>query len=123
MARRWHDCPRTREKSERERACDGGRRKCGGGSHRLGAPRRGVRPVVGEGDNMGLGRYLLALNRKGLLSASDERRLAARARDGCARSRRALVERNLRLVVSVAKRYRGLGLPFEDLIQEGNLGL
>ena len=77
--------------------------------------------MVGEGG--GLGRYLLALDRGGLLSPAAERRLAARGRDGCARSRRVLAERNLRLVVSVAKRYRGLGLPFEDLIQEGNVGL
>jgi RNA polymerase sigma factor (sigma-70 family) len=44
-----------------------------------------------------------------------------RARSGNARAR--LIERNLRLVVSVAKRYRDMGLPFEDLIQEGNIGL
>src|SRR4028118_2188331 len=49
--------------------------------------------------------------------------LARRAQDGDRRARQRLVERNLRLVVSVAKKYRGQGLPFEDLIQEGNIGL
>ena len=77
----------------------------------------------GEGDERGLGRYLLTIDRGGLLSGDGEKRLAAKAGDGCARSRRLLVEKNLRLVVSVAKRYRGLGLPFDDLIQEGNIGL
>jgi RNA polymerase primary sigma factor len=46
-----------------------------------------------------------------------------RARAVDQRARKKLVEHNLRLVVSVAKRYRGMGLAFEDLIQEGNLGL
>jgi len=46
-----------------------------------------------------------------------------RARAGEKEARDELIERNLRLVVSVAKKYRGMGLPFGDLIQEGNLGL
>jgi RNA polymerase primary sigma factor len=46
-----------------------------------------------------------------------------RARAGDERARARLIEMNLRLVVSVAKRYRGMCLPFEDLIQEGNIGL
>ncbi len=75
--------------------------------------------MVGDGN----GRYLLSIDRGALLEAGDERRLAARALRGCARSRRLLVEKNLRLVVSIAKSYRGLGLPFDDLIQEGNVGL
>ena len=58
-----------------------------------------------------------------LLSPGEEIHLARRFRQGCEKSRRRLIERNLRLVVSVAKKYRGLGLDFEDLIQEGNLGL
>ena len=49
--------------------------------------------------------------------------LSRRARAGDERARHRLVEKNLRLVVSVAKKYRGMGLPFEDLIQEGNVGL
>lgn len=66
----------------------------------------------------------LAAGRLGkLLTPAQERHLARKIREGCRRSRKELVERNLRLVVSMAKKYRGLGLPFEDLIQEGNLGL
>lgn len=67
--------------------------------------------------------FLNGVLRKPLLSAAGERRLARRARAGCRRSRDELIGRNMRLVVSVAGRYRGLGLPYEDLIQEGNSGL
>jgi RNA polymerase primary sigma factor len=58
-----------------------------------------------------------------LLTPREELDLGRRVRDGDARARSILIEKNLRLVVSVAKRYRGMGLPFEDLIQEGNAGL
>jgi RNA polymerase primary sigma factor len=67
--------------------------------------------------------HLRRLGRGTLLTPEEEMDLGRRARAGDARARALLIERNLRLVVSVAKRYRGLGLPFEDLIQEGNLGL
>ena len=60
-----------------------------------------------------------------LLTPAQERRLARKSRAGCRRSRNRLAEKNLRLVVSVAKKYRGVSpaLKLEDLIQEGNLGL
>ena len=67
--------------------------------------------------------YLKEIGRVPLLSAAEETTLAAAARAGDAEARRRLSEANLRLVVSVAKRYAGRGLPFLDLIQEGNLGL
>ena len=70
-----------------------------------------------------LTKYMSRLSRTGLLSRGEEARLARAARTGDPKARRKLAEKNLRLVVSVAKRYRGMGLPFEDLIQEGNVGL
>jgi RNA polymerase primary sigma factor len=67
--------------------------------------------------------YLSKIGQRRLLSAHQEISLSRRARAGDQRARKKLVERNLRLVIPVAKRYRGMGLPFEDLIQEGNIGL
>lgn len=67
--------------------------------------------------------YLKEIGQVPLLSAEEEQTLARAARAGDADARRRLSEANLRLVVSVAKHYAGRGLPFLDLIQEGNLGL
>ena len=60
---------------------------------------------------------------KGILSSEEEYILGKRIREGDNEAKRILAERNLRLVISVAKRFTGRGLPFEDLIQEGNMGL
>ncbi|MGI8911862.1 MAG: sigma-70 family RNA polymerase sigma factor [Rubrobacteraceae bacterium] len=67
--------------------------------------------------------YFDRINKGKLLTRREEVDLSRRAKNGDERARHALIERNLRLVVSVAKKYRGMGLPFEDLIQEGNLGV
>jgi RNA polymerase primary sigma factor len=67
--------------------------------------------------------YFARISKGKLLTHKEEVNLSRRVRSGDGRARRKLIEKNLRLVVSVAKRYRGMGLPFEDLIQEGNIGL
>jgi RNA polymerase primary sigma factor len=67
--------------------------------------------------------YFAHIDRGQLLTHPEEIDLSTRAKAGDKRARQRLIEKNLRLVVSVAKRYRGMGLPFEDLIQEGNVGL
>ena len=70
-----------------------------------------------------LSSYFARIDNGKLLTHAEEVDLSKRAKAGDAKARRRLVEKNLRLVVSVAKRYRGYGVPFEDLIQEGNIGL
>lgn len=67
--------------------------------------------------------YLKEIGRVPLLSATDEIDLARKVEEGDESAKRRLAEANLRLVVSIAKRYVGRGMLFLDLIQEGNLGL
>ena len=67
--------------------------------------------------------YLKEIGRVPLLSTEEEIELATRMAQGDAFARKRLSEANLRLVVSIAKRYVGRGMQFLDLIQEGNLGL
>ena len=67
--------------------------------------------------------YLKEIGRYTLLSAEEEVELARRMEQGDEEAKRRLAEANLRLVVSIAKRYVGRGMLFLDLIQEGNLGL
>ena len=67
--------------------------------------------------------YLKEIGKVPLLSAEDEIKLAQRMEQGDQEAKKRLAEANLRLVVSIAKRYVGRGMLFLDLIQEGNLGL
>ena len=67
--------------------------------------------------------YLKEIGKVPLLSAQEEIELAERMQTGDERAKKRLAEANLRLVVSIAKRYVGRGMLFLDLIQEGNLGL
>ncbi|MXQ53634.1 RNA polymerase sigma factor RpoD [Shimazuella alba] len=67
--------------------------------------------------------YLKEIGRVPLLSAEEEVELATRIEEGDEEAKRRLAEANLRLVVSIAKRYVGRGMLFLDLIQEGNMGL
>jgi RNA polymerase primary sigma factor len=60
---------------------------------------------------------------RGVLSAGDEARLSLAIERGDRRARDEMIEANLRLVWFVARKYRGLGVPFEDLVQEGTVGL
>lgn len=91
-----------------------------------GAPQEEAEAETGppqEGGGESLDRYLREVSRWGLLTAEAERNLAKRTAKGDPRALEDLINRNLRLVVYWAKRYRSSGLPIQDLIQEGNIGL
>ena len=77
--------------------------------------------VQSEVNSVGL--YLKQIGQYKLLSAEEEKDLARKAKGGDREAREELFNANLRLVVSIARRYQGCGLDLEDLIQEGNIGL
>ncbi|MDE6011288.1 MAG: sigma-70 family RNA polymerase sigma factor, partial [Prevotella sp.] len=74
-----------------------------------------------EGDI--LNKYLDEIGQESLLSEDEERNLSVRIQRGDERALNKLIEANLRFVVAIARQYQGQGLPMEDLISEGNLGL
>lgn len=67
--------------------------------------------------------YLNEINQIPLLSAEDEKELAIKAAQGDSAAKEKLINSNLKLVVSIAKKFQGNGISFLDLIQEGNMGL
>jgi RNA polymerase primary sigma factor len=87
------------------------------------APHKDHIPIQSSQTPELLAKYLRHIGQGELLTQEEEIDLSKRVKAGEEKARRRLIEKNLRLVVSVAKKYRGYGLPFEDLIQEGNIGL
>jgi RNA polymerase primary sigma factor len=83
------------------------------------------RPISGNRSKQksSLDMYLKEINRVPLMSAEEEREVALRAKNGDQQAIDHLVQANLRFVVSVAKKYMNQGLPLEDLINDGNVGL
>ena len=78
--------------------------------------------AIPDSDNS-LNRYLNDIGRYSLLTPEEETELSVQMHDGSKEARDRLIKANLRLVVSVAKKYVGSGISLDDLVQEGNLGL
>jgi RNA polymerase primary sigma factor/RNA polymerase nonessential primary-like sigma factor len=85
-----------------------------------GRPKRGSEGASDDLDTIKL--YLKEIRKSSLLTFAEEQALAKRVQEGDAEARAKMIESNLRLVVSIGKRYINRGLPFSDIIEEGNLG-
>ena len=87
------------------------------------APTEQLRPALEADLEDPLGSYLRDISRERLLTKAEEIELAKQIAKGSEEARRRMTEANLRLVVSIAKKYQNRGMPLLDLIQEGNVGL
>ena len=74
-------------------------------------------------DSLSNATYLNHLNQHELMTAKEELELGRLVQKGCHKARTEFIQRNLKLVISLAGRYRGRGLDVADLVEEGNLGL
>jgi RNA polymerase primary sigma factor len=88
-----------------------------------GEPELDLTPDAGPASTDSLGLFLAEIGRYPLLTAAQEVALAKRVERGDLSAKERMINSNLRLVVSIAKRYRGHGVPFLDLIQDGVIGL
>lgn len=86
-------------------------------------PEEEAKPLVEEHFDDAIKLYLREIQKTTLLTADEEKALASRIAKGDKAARDKMIESNLRLVVKIAKRYINRGLPFLDLIEEGNMGL
>jgi RNA polymerase primary sigma factor len=82
-----------------------------------------IKTAVAEHFDDAIKIYLREIQKSKLLTAAEERELAAKIANGDGAARQRMIVSNLRLVVKIAKRYLNRGLPFLDLIEEGNIGL
>lgn len=85
-------------------------------------PHPGDSVASSETEDATLG-WLRTIGKVPLLTAEQERKLAEAAQGGCLSAKALMIESNLRLVVNIAKKFRGHNVPLHDLIQEGNIGL
>ncbi len=90
---------------------------------RKGRRRRTAEIVVSDADRDLLDQYLYEVSKTPLLTPDEEKALAREVRAGDEKAMQELAKRNLRFVISVAKKYQNRGLPLSDLIGEGNVGL
>lgn len=111
----------TPDEASESAFADGDRSASFGGESTTRGPRQPDETGQDGADALQL--YLREIRRTTLLSPDEELATAVRARAGDFAARQQMIERNLRLVVSIAKNYLGRGLPLSDLIEEGNLGL
>jgi len=86
-------------------------------------PKRKIKRRRRRGPRSALEAYLREINETPLLKPEEEKELARRVAQGDPEARDRMIRANLRLVVNIARNYAGKGLPLQDLIEEGNLGL
>jgi len=108
---------------ESEDGRDEGSTSDAGDNRRVGRAADSSRTRESVHDESSVRTYLNDIGRVPLLTAAEETELARRIEEGDDAARRHMIEANLRLVVSIARRYIGRGLSFSDLVQEGNFGL
>src|SRR4051794_5339134 len=112
--------PRLRKEQERRMTDASSAADAGGGRERAANGQGAGTAAVGwSGSTDAVSWYIQEITRMRLLTRSEEIALACAAREGSAEARRRLIEANLRLVVSIARRYGSCGMTLADLIQEG----